>query len=858
MSRDSRPRRTGLNPVLQHMDMHANTMEDDLLQANLAREPSTPPRRAASHVANDPAPIELSLDSSERNKGGTSKDDALVKYLEAILTDKTVSDYPVADFLYSVYGLGKEDFHVNTDPPEGGFSLCLQALKKYNNGSYAKGTGGERSAYQPLLQIFEHLSDQLKGRVGNCKKPNGSRFVNMLDHTVEGEFVDFKPDIMTSWIKAASEQHWDRSAVSAELKKKKKYKKKKMVIKIELDQLPGLVRCVIPKSDSSSVQSSRPPTPFAAGSSPHQPPSPSNSDNSDGLEIVSQHPTNSSTFNRSNPGTTGEHSADSQQAIPQSSAKPHHGLTHNDMQAVKYVHELACHGIRSYATGLLIEDFKMTLFYMDHMGLVKSTPFDFVDESYFLLLYLAAVTYAAPKDLGFLSLLQFPKSPVPASTFPNYANVLLILPDALGSNGQSIGEVTFIIDSDRRIIQSYGAIGRATVVVPVQPDPSNVITLDLSGRDAHECLMAKISWQSKRRTGEDTHIRAVRMKLSSKQETRHLLEHIVDMKCSITQTMEELGLPRAFMGLSMDDASERVCRILIMREYIPLNLVESADEFKAAFVGAVKGHHAAHDLCDVLHRDISTNNIMFYREPSNKVIGVLCDWDLAKQVNSRFLDINGIADDLHNSKISKAASPAINVLKAEQPIRQYSRHPATVLDDTKPETRFRTGTGPFIALDQLLYTHVPQHLYRHDLESFFWVLVWFVVTFRPAEKKLGRIDEWLKGDLRETGLTKAQFLRVDDDFDVLTDRADASYKPIVEEWIVPLRLTLFGPICDAYHGYDAVARMAQRWRYRKPTAEEEEVYRSKLRELVKEREGIATYETFMNCIIPKEEVQVYN
>lgn len=43
-------------------------------------------------------------------------------------------------------------------------------------------------------------------------------------------------------------------------------------------------------------------------------------------------------------------------------------------------------------------------------------------------------------------------------------------------------------------------------------------------------------------------------------------------------------------------------------------------------------------------------------------------------------------------------------------------------------TNHRTGTAPFMALD-LLGERPPTHLYRHDLESLFYVLIWAAVHY---------------------------------------------------------------------------------------------------------------------------------
>ncbi|KAG8990627.1 hypothetical protein FRB94_004534 [Tulasnella sp. JGI-2019a] len=61
----------------------------------------------------------------------------------------------------------------------------------------------------------------------------------------------------------------------------------------------------------------------------------------------------------------------------------------------------------------------------------------------------------------------------------------------------------------------------------------------------------------------------------------------------------------------------------------------------------------------------------------------------------------------------------------------------------------RTGTLPFMALDLLTRKGCNgevEHLYRHDLESFLWVLVW--ITFRFQDGKLVEDPpfwEWTQG-----------------------------------------------------------------------------------------------------------------
>ena len=54
----------------------------------------------------------------------------------------------------------------------------------------------------------------------------------------------------------------------------------------------------------------------------------------------------------------------------------------------------------------------------------------------------------------------------------------------------------------------------------------------------------------------------------------------------------------------------------------------------------------------------------------------------------------------------------------------------------------RTGTLPFMARELLGVTH-PEHLYRHDLESFYYILVWaamqYVFKKREISKKVRKV-----------------------------------------------------------------------------------------------------------------------
>ncbi|KAH7923180.1 hypothetical protein BV22DRAFT_985391, partial [Leucogyrophana mollusca] len=82
----------------------------------------------------------------------------------------------------------------------------------------------------------------------------------------------------------------------------------------------------------------------------------------------------------------------------------------------------------------------------------------------------------------------------------------------------------------------------------------------------------------------------------------------------------------------------------------------------------------------VHHRDISAGNLMYYKDESGRVVGVLNDFDLA-----------------------------------------------TLVIGKGPTGNQRTGTVPFMARDLLTKEGLDgdiTHIYRHEVESFIWVLVW--------------------------------------------------------------------------------------------------------------------------------------
>ncbi|KAG6834144.1 hypothetical protein H0H93_011575 [Arthromyces matolae] len=125
----------------------------------------------------------------------------------------------------------------------------------------------------------------------------------------------------------------------------------------------------------------------------------------------------------------------------------------------------------------------------------------------------------------------------------------------------------------------------------------------------------------------------------------------------------------------------------------------NAEAFMKVFVDCVERHYHVYKEGGV-PPPLTESTLMFEYGGDDNIRGVINDWDIAHD------ETNG------ESQLWKAYHP---------------------------------GSIPFMAQDLLVDGIPPPHLYRHDLESFFYILVWAAVKYRFSADRPRKIDRTILG-----------------------------------------------------------------------------------------------------------------
>ncbi|KAH9918844.1 uncharacterized protein B0H18DRAFT_660297 [Fomitopsis serialis] len=727
--------------------------------------------------------------------------------------DKIVWNFDPAKFIQAVWKFGPEDVPPKrfTNAGKRNESSASPSVDKAFSKCYIL-KRSERDCYEPLAEIANGLLTQMYGPKGHrqrVRRAYPAQF-KKRDTKYEGGYTGEKVDMSFSTVDLTRGKwpRWDFEAAFLEVKKTKvgvlpnrtqlhqqvdtdtgraaEKGKRKRTAAEERTELPQAKRPRTPTDDSERVQD----------------------------------------------GPAADHTqAKTDEDDP---VRPQEfDLTHNEAQAVRYMNQMMSSNVRSFGIGWLVEDDNMRLYYGDRMGIVVTKKFKFLHDDFELFLRcIAAMGQASVHGMGIFRDLHFQENEETETGFEQYKGSQLCI-TALRPDTPDAKPKLFEFDVDvdgeaKRIYTEFGVLGRGTSVIPIKATPGMLAYKHFKTED----LVAKISWPHALRKAEDSLITAVRTKLD--QTKRQYLPHIVELKCSVTRTIEEMKLPRAAMGLDRDEADERVCRVLVMQSYQRLEVVESVDDFKKVYVDVVRAHYWVWTTSRILHRDISTNNIMWFRK-DGRLYGVLCDWDLAEE--------NGGIPSTRAGEYFGAEEPSASNTAADGTAPKADAGEATSSEPPK-KPRYRTGTGPFMALDLLRKGPPPFHLYRHDLESFFYVLAYVYAVWDPDNKTFGHLAAWERESLADIRSAKAEFMKYIPAYDDVFKNAHPLLKALTVRTPEP---SWVSRLCSAFTGVqmrtdviDALRSMAE--------GDGRDVNKAEIKMHEERRETEITYGKFMGIL----------
>ena len=87
-----------------------------------------------------------------------------------------------------------------------------------------------------------------------------------------------------------------------------------------------------------------------------------------------------------------------------------------------------------------------------------------------------------------------------------------------------------------------------------------------------------------------------------------------------------------------------------------------------------------------------------------------------------------------------------------------------------------------MAMDLLRSSMPSLHLYRYDLESLFYVLIYICIVLNMQQKRFRLLPEWERTTLEQIGTQKGDFLKRRDVYNtLLVGRCDPAFRSLVTE-----------------------------------------------------------------------------
>ncbi|SJL17734.1 uncharacterized protein ARMOST_21295 [Armillaria ostoyae] len=295
---------------------------------------------------------------------------------------------------------------------------------------------------------------------------------------------------------------------------------------------------------------------------------------------------------------------------------------------------------------------------------------------------------------------------------------------------------TFIVTDDPLFI-SRQMQGRRTFILPVKPVDKKVPQRE---------MVLKFLWLDRDRSPEIVLINEIRTAAPELQE--YLPQIFFDR---FYNSEMDLHLPRFNPNIQFNKLEMRDLTVIVAESCCELWMVDSLEEFKTAFVNIFECHHRAFVKGRILHGAITSRNIMFYRRDDSSVVGSLHGFDDSFRV-----------DDTDTVVPSEASH--------------------------------RPCISPFTATDLLDITVKTPHCYCHDLESFFYVLLWAGIHFdlknhkeKPMDELFALWDVHTEADFIKAHDNKSEMWHNDGRLNQFKSRFTEDFISLWDEWVIPLR-----------------------------------------------------------------------
>ncbi|KAF5358746.1 hypothetical protein D9757_012244 [Collybiopsis confluens] len=246
---------------------------------------------------------------------------------------------------------------------------------------------------------------------------------------------------------------------------------------------------------------------------------------------------------------------------------------------------------------------------------------------------------------------------------------------------------------ERTIYQANGIIGRGSSVFLVEckeDDRQSESRVAPSSSWEGKKFVVKFSFPSDTREPEDAFVNHARniAKGGHAWATNHLplLHDCLTVSFGLDTVQYRL---KEFFNKRKKSYEVRVLCIAIFEKLCSLDDLKTPEEAAQVFYDILQVHRWLYTEANILHRDLSMGNIML-RRVGGKVYGVLNDFNL-----SSFL-----------------------------PLRD------------EPSSKWRTGTRPYMSRDLLAEGWCGGPLYRHDLESLFYIMLILCCHYKSPDKAL--------------------------------------------------------------------------------------------------------------------------